>query len=185
MDRQMENQVLGMGDFEALSAIATDLRGEQAGPEVSPWTGSPFEWFLQLPPATKGRIGKELIKRMLIARGMTTSRPHGSEADLMVNGRRVELKLSTLWKTRVYKFQQLRDQDYEYVICLGLSPFSAHWWVFPKQVGLANTLGQHGGPQGSVKWLVLNPSSPPAWLENYGNSFRRAIQIIRSMDPIS
>ena len=31
-----------------------------------------------------------------------------------------------------YKFQQLRDQNYEFAICLGISPFSAHCWVLPK-----------------------------------------------------
>jgi hypothetical protein len=45
---------------------------------------------------------------------------------MLINGHRVEIKFSTLWQEGIYNFQQIRDQNYEYAVCLGISPFEAH-----------------------------------------------------------
>ena len=44
----------------------------------------------------------------------------------------MEIKFSTLWKSGVYKFQQIRDQEYDAMVLLGISPFSAACWIVPK-----------------------------------------------------
>ena len=39
-----------------------------------------------------------------------------------------------LWQTGTYKFQQIRNQNYRFVVCLGISPHDAHCWIIPKNV---------------------------------------------------
>ncbi|MDA8399734.1 MAG: hypothetical protein M0008_06755 [Actinomycetota bacterium] len=46
----------------------------------------------------------------------------------------MEIKVSTLWQSGVYKFQQIRDQEYDYLLYLGVPPFDAHAWLLPKSV---------------------------------------------------
>jgi hypothetical protein len=83
------------------------------------------------------------------------SRSPDSDADRVVEGKRVEVKFSTLWKNPPYKFQQLRDQNYDLAICLGVSPFNAHCWAISKATILhewkttGNVVPQHGARAGS------------------------------------
>jgi hypothetical protein len=48
------------------------------------------------------------------AKGLDVTSSRNPEADRVIAGKRVEIKFSTLWESGVYKFQQIRDQDYEY-----------------------------------------------------------------------
>lgn len=52
----------------------------------------------------------------------------------IIAGRRVEIKFSTLWESGLYTFQKIRDQNYEFVVCLRISPFDAHCWVISKSL---------------------------------------------------
>ena len=47
-------------DFELL-AIAANYFKTELQEENLAWKGSPFEWVLQLPPGSKGKLGKQLI----------------------------------------------------------------------------------------------------------------------------
>ena len=79
---------------------------------------------------------------------------------------RVKIKLSTLWGSGVYKFQQLRNQNYEFLICIGISPLDAQAWIFRKDRIPFRTLPhQHAGARGSDTWWIsLKPSKPPLWM---------------------
>ena len=61
-----------------------------------------------------------------MAKGFDVAKSPDSQADRIIAGARAEIKTSTLWKNGVYMFQQLRDQNYAFVICLGISPLNAH-----------------------------------------------------------
>lgn len=115
--------------------------------------------------------------------GLRVARSPDSDADLLVEGVRVEVKSSTLWKNGRYKFQQLRDQDYEIAVCLGLSPSTAHCWALPKDVLLQNWVAgssgigsQHGGSAGTdTAWINLKPPQPPPWMQPYGGSLKEGM----------
>lgn len=96
-----------------------------------------------------------------------------------MNGRAVEIKLSTLWDQGVYKFQQLRDQDYEFVLLLGLSPTVAHSWCVPKGDAITNSIPQHGGAAGSdTRWISFRAESPPPWLNPFGGELDAAVAVL-------
>lgn len=156
-------------DFNLLASSATyikqDLEKDYLG-----WRDSPFEWVLRLPAGSKG---------------LSVDRSPDSQADMLVNGHRIELKTSTLWKSGIYKFQQIRDQNYEYVICLGISPFQAHCWVISKTILLKHVIGhmgQHTGVGGQdTSWITVNPNRPPSWLVPCGGGLDQAYLVLKGL----
>ncbi|MDW8236734.1 MAG: hypothetical protein RMK98_08975 [Bacteroidia bacterium] len=89
---------------------------------------------------------------------------------------RIEIKFSTLWRTGVYKFQQLRDQPYDLLLCLGLSPQEAHLWTFPKSEALWYATPQHGGKEGKdTYWLSLSPRELQKY-KDYGGKLEDGIE---------
>lgn len=172
--------------FSRLIAITDGLKGEHE-PKSFPaeWRDSPLEWLrIGLPSRTKGKVGEVIVERWLRSEGFSVRPPGDTEADLVVNSTRVEVKMSLLWATGIYKFQQLRDQNYSLLLCLGLSPFEAHCWVLPKTLLLARVIGrgrgQHGGASASeTAWLQVDPSAPEDWMQPRSGRLDEAIEILR------
>lgn len=104
---------------------------------------------------------------------------------MLLNGHRVEIKFSTLWEGNIYTFQQIRDQNYDYAICLGISPFEAHCWVASKAIlkkHVIGHLGQHTGAGArETAWFTVNPQEPPEWLRSCGGSLEQAYAVLRSL----
>ena len=99
----------------------------------------------------------------------------------------MEIKFSTLWKKGIYRFQQIRDQNYEYAVCLGISPQEAHCWVISKVLLLDHVIGhtpQHRGGLGTdTFWFSVDPNNPPDWLVDCGGSLDEAFRVLRSLSP--
>ena len=171
-------------DFELLATIANYIR-KDIEQENTAWLESPFLWVLGLPAGSKGKLGKHLIYSWCALKGISVERSPDSEADMLINKHRVEIKFSTLWKSGIYKFQQIRNQNYDYSVCLGISPFEAHCWVISKQILLENVighLGQHTGIKGiETAWFSVNPISPPIWIKPYGGSLDKAFVVLKSL----
>jgi hypothetical protein len=171
-------------DFDLLATAATFIR-KDFEKETSMWAGSRFEWVLKLPSGSKGKLGKLLVKQWCAIKDLTIDRSPDSEADMLINGHRVEIKFSTLWESGIYKFQQIRDQNYEYSVMLGISPFTAHCWVVKKSVLKQYVIGHTGQHTGSkskeTAWLAVNPNDPPTWLSKYGGSLDEAYNILKAL----
>jgi hypothetical protein len=174
------HELISDPDVRAL-AVAADALKVQFIREgvVDPWATSPFSWILSLSSRRKGKAAEELVSRWCSAKGFHVIRSPDSEADRIIAGRRVEIKFSTLWGNGIYKFQQIRDQNYEYVICLGISPFDAHCWIIPKQVIYERSRPQHGGRIGTdTRWLSFSADQPPSWLDQYGGTLDQAYKAL-------
>jgi len=171
-------------DYRVLAGISRGLEAEYAE-QGQEWVGSPFAWIKTRPSRQVGAIGERLVAGWLAARGFNVARSGDSEADRVVENRRIEIKLSTRWANGNYKFQQLRDQRYDLVVCLGISPFAAHCWVLPKADVMRlwkveNKIpSQHGGQAGEdTAWLDVKIDSVPEWLGAYGGSLPQAIGLL-------
>jgi hypothetical protein len=173
-----------VSDFELLSTAANYIKPDLED-DFDGWNGSPFEWVLRLPPGSKGKLGKKLVYQWCALKGLAVDRSPDSQADMLINGHRVEVKFSTLWKTGIYKFQQIRDQNYEYCVCLGVSPNEAHCWVISKAILRQNVighLGQHTGAEGrDTAWFPVYPHNPPDWLAPCGGTLEQAYVVLRSL----
>jgi len=171
-------------EFELLASAANFIKPEFKKDE-SIWAQSPFEWILTLPSASKGKLGKRLVYQWCAIKGLSIGSSPDSQADMMINGHRVEIKFSTLWETNIYKFQQLRDQNYEYAVCLGISPLEAHCWVISKKIlkqYVIGHLGQHTGSTGlETAWFAVDPQSPPDWLMPFGGTLEQAYKVLKSL----
>lgn len=169
-------------DFLFLSTIGNQIRKE-IDSDFSDWKDSPLFWVKSLPPGTKGKFGIRLISAWCAANGLLISTSPDPESDLLINGHRAEIKFSTLWKSGVYTFQQIRDQNYEYLIALGISPLDARCWVITKDVLYQNVIGhkpQHTGATGTETfWFKVKPDDPPDWLQDLGGTLEDALKILR------
>jgi hypothetical protein len=171
-------------EFELLASAANYIKSE-FNKDTSAWRGSPFEWVLRLSSGSKGKLGKRLVYQWCALKGLSIDNSPDSEADMLINGHRVEIKFSTLWENGTYKFQQIRDQNYEYAVCLGISPFDAHCWVVSKKIlktHVIGHLGQHTGAAGQeTAWFAVNPHSRYDWLSPCGGTLEQAYKVLKSL----
>ena len=165
---------------EAADALKSDYIADGS---ADPWAGSPFAWIKTLPSRQIGKIGEQLVERWCSSNGLTVHRSGDSEADRVISGRRIEIKFSSLWKNGSYTFQQIRDQNYHSVVCLGISPFAAHCWVIGKPALQQHVIGhlpQHRGHHGSdTFWVSVDPTRPHDWLRTCGGGLDDAMRILR------
>jgi hypothetical protein len=183
-------------DVAALAMISTTLEVEYAAEQVA-WNGSPFAWIKTRPSRQVGTIGERLVADWLAAEDFDVTRAPDSDADRLVNGHRAEIKFSTEWRAGFFKFQQLRDQNYEFVVCLGISPFDAQCWVIPKTEILVRwkeamrvhrevdgIQPQHGGSEGrDTAWLTVDAVAPHGWLAAFGGRLSVAASSVRRLAP--
>lgn len=167
----MNKRRLKNKDVELLASISLGLCGKYVKNDGARWVGSPFEWILRRPSRQRGKIGEQLIAGWCAARGLDVVRSPDSDADRIIEGARVEIKFSTEWENGQYVFQQLRDQNYRFLICLGVSPFDAQVWIFEKsKIPFEKLKHQHGGNRGHDTWWIgFKPGSPPSWMDKRGS----------------
>lgn len=179
------SQQINDPNVRLLASIAESLRDDYVDlEEEEAWRGSPFGWIRERPSRQVGKIGEQLIAGWCAAKELNVVRSPDAEADRIIEGNRVEIKFSRLWKSGRYVFQQFRDQNYDYAICLGLAPFTAHCWVIPKPTLRQHVIGhrpQHRGREGGdTFWLHVIPDTPESWLQQCGGSLADAFGILRS-----
>ena len=155
---------------QIIASISLGLREEYEKASDADWKDSPFEWILRRPSRQRGKIGEQLISGWLAARGLDVTRSPDSDADRLIEGARVEVKFSTRWASGQYVFQQIRNQNYEYLICFGVSPFEVSAWIIRKdQIPFNLIKHQHGGERGRDTWWIgFGPKKVPVWLKSNG-----------------
>lgn len=174
---------IGNPEVFLLASIAATVKADyvKAG-AANPWEGSPFEWIKTRPSRQVGAIGEQLIAGYCAAKALDVTRSPNSDADRVIGARRIEIKFSTLWDSGDFKLQQIRDQDYEFAICLGLSPFDAQCWVISKEVLRQHVIGhtpQHTGKGGTdTFWLCFKAEQPPEWLSAHGGTLAQAYAVL-------
>lgn len=186
----MTNHRFRDSDVRRLGEISQSLHDDYPGDDDF-WKESPFAWIRKEPSRRVGAIGEKLVEKFLAAKDFNVFKSPDSDADRVIDGiGRTEIKFSTLWKSRLYKFQQIRNQRYDVLICLGVGPFDAHCWALPKRTvetnwGTKRLPYQHAGKTGrDTVWLSVDPASVPDWLRPYGGTLADAVRIIRKMrDP--
>ncbi|MDD5368729.1 MAG: site-specific DNA-methyltransferase [Anaerolineaceae bacterium] len=144
------------------------------------WKNSPFEWVLQLPARKKGKLGRQLITSLCASQGLYPERSGDSSEALIFNGYRYAIKFSTLWTNGNYQFQQIRSSGYDYLLCLGISPFEAQSWVIKRELAIEHAKPQHKGANGAEYWLSINPKAIPEWAIDCGGSLEQTVELLKS-----
>ena len=177
---QPEKETIKLSEEFVMFATTSSYLKEDIEGSSDLWVNSPFEWVVNLPPRKKGKLGGKLVASWLASKGIQidTATKDASET-IVINGRKIAVKFSTLWTKGFYKFQQIRNTGYEFVLCLGISPFDVHCWVFDKNLALENATKQHKGGAKSEYWITINPKSPPEWTLGYGGTLSQAYSLLR------
>ena len=166
------------GDFVMLAAIANYLV-DDLEEDSDLWKNSPFEWILKLPPGKKGKLGSNLVESWLTSKGIQIEATKNPTKVLIINGFRFVTKFSTLWENSSYKFQQIRASGYDYVICLGISPFDAHCWIFDRNYIIDHAKPQHKGARIADYWIEITPNQPEEWTKGYGGTLDNAYRSLK------
>lgn len=144
----------------------------------NPWENSPYKVFREHKSKKAGMIGEKAVMEYFAAKSFAVSgrkKPaieghRASDYDFLIEGKRIECKMSTRWESGMFRFQQIRDQEYDFLLFFGVDPDKLYLWVIPKQVAWANAYGQHGGKGARETKLIdlADPSAPPEWMKPYG-----------------
>ena len=162
-------------DLAMFARLSAKVQAEYVTTDLDPWDASPFQWILGEASRRRGAIGERLVKAWARECGIRVVAPTDTGHDCVLDDVRVEVKLSTLWQSGGYKFQQIRDQSYEVVALLGLQPQVVQLWMVPKDVLWQEAVGQHTGVNAQdTKWLSFQASAPPSWLDQYGGTLANA-----------
>lgn len=173
-----------MNQFELLGKISESFR-EVAPKPLTFGEENPFNWLLTMPSATIGAYGAKFASELFRMNGFNVLRPlGGSDHDRVFNGHRIEVKFCTRRREdAVFWFEQIRDQEYDFVLCLGLSANDANCWVIPKSeltVPREGLSPQHGGKDGRDTFQIqFHPDSIPTWLSEFGGSLEEGMSALR------
>jgi hypothetical protein len=172
--------------------IADSLRDAYKD-DLTAWQGSPFLWVRTLSAKKKGAAMEALVRQWCNIHGFPPGKTPGSESDCSVGGVLTEIKGSTLWDSGDLQFNQIRRQNYDMLVLLGISPSVVQMWCPPKRLALLHSKPQHGGEAGTdTYFLKFRATSPPTWLREFGglpSEFRKAlktqVKIYAPMFPFS
>jgi hypothetical protein len=169
-------------EVQWLAGLATTLEPDYVQDHFE-WNGSPFKWIkTSLPTRTRGAVGEALVAGWAAAKGFDVTRTGDSEADRIIHGWRIEIKFSTRWANGGYKFQQVRDQNYDFCFCLGVSPFDAQAWLIPKATlkqHVIGHMGQHSGAGGQdTAWIGFPVDRPYDWMAPCGGRLSDVARLI-------
>ena len=150
-------------------------------PQEKIWDIAPFLWLYDYRGKERQKIGEQLIAGWCAARDLNVMRSPNSDADRIIEGKRVEIKFSTLWANGRYVFQQIRDQEYDYLLCMGISPFNVHAWIMRKsELPLELMPYQHGGSSGrDTRWMTVRPDSIPSRLNEFGGTLSQVLVVLK------
>jgi hypothetical protein len=176
-------------EVRILAGIAAALQSEYSSVEGD-WETSPFGWIRKMSSIkVRGTIGEQLVAGWLAARGFNVARATHSDADRIIEKKAMEIKFAMLGQSGSYVFNQFRDQRYDGVICLGVSPFDAHCWLLSKADvmkewrELRHIKTQHDpqNPNANTGILTVKAHNPPDWFRAYVGTLHDGLTHISRM----
>lgn len=151
-----------MNDFEALVKIYNTLKHKYMNERKFAWENSPFaELIPTFGIKDTGIIGEAMIFALMELYGISvkTALVNNDDYDLMINGKRIEIKFATQSKVGVFTANQIRDQNYDYMLIIGLSPNNITYWLFDKAKAWEIGSFQHGKSEiKDTKIITVTPT---------------------------
>ena len=138
------------------------------------WANSKFESFRNIPsPKSKGAQGEKLVSQIFEQLGYEIEKPLNSDHDRIIGGYKTEIKLSTTWNETLFNWtwQQIRDQDYERIIFVGINPNECYVYWATKEDLRKHILGQdqhrqHAGKDGGQELYWIQGSGRQDWFRD-------------------
>jgi hypothetical protein len=168
-------------DVDFFMRTSLDLHDQH--PELREWPDSAFDWTLRVATGTRGAIGRQLAEAWIASMGIPTGRlSEYNRHYVLAWNYRIQVKTSTLWDSGNFRFQQIRDQNYDFLLCLGLMPTDVSAWLIPKQTvieHLDGVGGQHTGASArETLWMNPVPGANGTWIDEYGDQLSDVRQLL-------
>jgi hypothetical protein len=99
------------------------------------------------------------------------------------------VKTFFMWGAGNIKFQNIRDNKFDFVLCQGIYPSASFGWLIPKEEiwvdgELQERPGltlQHGGSGGGDDaWIGVNPRDVHDWMKPYGGTTNALIKVAQT-----
>lgn len=166
-------------DFLHLAAAASFMQ-QDIEAQNDLWKDSPFAWVLQFSAPQKEMLAYRLVTAWLESHGRQVERWKDSQDGLIVDGHWMEIRLAILRTSGKYRFEHIRGQGADFILCLGISPAQAHAWVFNREVVL-----QHArlSDQSNDYRITINPSDPPGWARLCGGTLEEGLHVLGGIKP--
>ena len=135
------------------------------------WLTSPFLWLRMLGPSPTGAAGESIVKHWLSSKGFVpVDKRLNSGHDCVVQGLKIEIKVGTQWKgSGDFGWFQIRDQDYDVLLLVGIEPFAVSIYAPPKELAWEHAEQQQGGNQGpGCRKIQWRGAEVPEWIKPYG-----------------
>ncbi len=167
---------------ESLFEITQVAKAIETAAHNDAYKGSPFYDLKIMSSKTKGAKTEHLFKEIMEVFGNRVSNATNTDHDCVINGNKVELKASFMWKgTNNFRFQQIRpDQDYDYIVFMSFYPDRCELHVCDKKTAKKNLevqdeqgnwiYNQHGGKttNSGTFFIDCNPNEVD-WMEPLEN----------------
>ena len=101
----------------------------------------------------------------------------------LINDKKIVIKVSSIWKGGTnYVFQQIKEGDWDYLLCVGISSAEDHLWIMSRK-DIDKISGQHTGTQAKeTKWIHISPEEmKPDYLE--GGTLEEGLNAINATLP--
>lgn len=143
MSKDMTTKV-HVTDAEVLYEV---LEREQESNRRVQWQYSPFKALVpQVSIRRIGSIFEQFIIALCLVHSIDYSKPMSTDYDIIIKGKRIEIKGCTLGINGSFTANQIRPQQgYDYVLLVCLSPFDIHYHLYTKAEAVALAKPQHSG----------------------------------------
>ena len=121
--------------------------------------GTDLNFVRSLSSSSFGAHGRRELLSFLSGHGCQIGKKAGrGPYHAIINNKKVVIKVSTIWRGGTnYVFQQIKEGDWDYLICVGISSAEDHLWITDYD-SLKNVTGQHTGAGAKeTKWLHISP----------------------------
>jgi hypothetical protein len=133
--------------------IIEDLKPQFISKSI--WKNSKYEWIYNLPTTVKGKVGELICSEFFKQKNHKVIKYKKPDWDLNVDSMRVEVKLSMLNTTGLFKFLQIRpNDDYTHICFLAIEPNESNIFLIPKK-SIKGLKPQHSGSRGSKETMYL------------------------------
>jgi hypothetical protein len=90
---------------------------------IDPYINSVFLPLKIMSSRTKGAVSEQIFEEYATKHGLIVTKASNSNHDRTINGIKIEIKCSFIWKDGKFRFQQIRtDQDYDIMVFMSVFP---------------------------------------------------------------
>lgn len=151
--------------FEIATAYTEVLKTRYGG--IDPcWDGSPFLWIKTMSSRKSGKVGEDIVRMLMKCMGSKVLPSSDTKYDLLIDGKKCEVKLSTLNESDGFIFNALAEDGYEEICLLGVEPFRIRLWKISKEVGRSVWKQQHRGER-ATSWIIFPNNKVPAEVDKF------------------